>query len=154
MTETHEAAWKKTDPAYGFTTHLPGVAFDEAKARITAALAEQGFGVLTEIDVKATLKKKLGEDVRPYTILGACNPQLARRALTEDPGVGLLLPCNVCLWEEDGGTVISIARPDSLFAIVGNPAVLPIAEEAGTRLRAALARVAERTPQIVQQTAP
>lgn len=136
------AAWKNVEPSYGYTAHLKGVGFDAAKARITAALAEQGFGVLTEIDVKATLKKKLNEDVRAYAILGACNPALAHRALTADPGVGLLLPCNVCVWEEDGGTVVSIARPDSMFAIMGNPAVAPIAEEAGARLQKALAAAA------------
>lgn len=131
--------WRKADPKYGYNARLRNVRLPEAKARVTAALAEQGFGILTEIDVQATMKKKLDADVKPYVILGACNPTLAHKALTEDPGVGLLLPCNVCLWEDDGSTVVSIARPDYLFAIVGNAAVAPIAEEAGQRLQKALA---------------
>lgn len=130
-----------TDPAYGDTIHLPGVSFDTAKARITAALKEEGFGVLTEIDVAATLKEKLDVDFHPYVILGACNPQLAHRALSAEAGIGLLLPCNVCVWEETGGAVVSIARPEALFAIVGRADVEPLAAEAGRRLRGALARL-------------
>lgn len=132
---------RSTDPAYGFTRHLAGVPFDEARTRITAALKEEGFGVLTEIDVRATLKTKLGVDVEPYVILGACNPQLAHRALQAEPGIGLLLPCNVALWAEDGGTAVSIAKPTAMFAIVGRPDILPVAEEAETRLRRALDRL-------------
>ena len=132
---------RSTDPAYGFTRHLAGVPFDEARARITAALKEEGFGVLTEIDVKATLKTKLDVDVEPYVILGACNPQLAHRALQSEPGIGLLLPCNVALWAEDGGTVVSIAKPTAMFEIVGRDDVRPIAEDAEARLRRALDRL-------------
>ena len=129
------------DPEYGYTTHLNGVSYADAKARITAALKEEGFGVLTEIDVAATLKTKINADFRPYVILGACNPALAHRALGADLGIGLLLPCNVCVWEEPGGSVVSIAKPEAMFEIVGRPDVQPIAEEAGLRLRNALERL-------------
>lgn len=129
------------DPEYGYTSHLRGVSYADAKARITAALKEEGFGVLTEIDVAATLKAKIDADFRPYVILGACNPTLAHRALGAELGVGLLLPCNVCVWEEDGGSVVSIAKPEAMFEIVGRPDVRPIADEAGQRLRRALERV-------------
>ena len=90
------------DPTFGYTAHLAGVAFDEARARVTDALKAEGFGVLTEIDVSSTFKAKLNRDFRRYVILGACNPQLAHRALEAELGIGLLLPCNVCVWEEDG----------------------------------------------------
>ena len=125
------------DPVYGFTARLPGATLADARARITDALKEQGFGVLTEIDVRATFKKKLDVDFRPYVILGACNPQLAKRALEADPGVGLLLPCNVVVAEEDGAAVVSIADPRAMFAIVRNDKLQPIVDEAERRLRAA-----------------
>jgi uncharacterized protein (DUF302 family) len=133
-----------TDPAYGYSAHLKGVPFEEARARVTEALKEQGFGVLTEIDVQATLKAKLGQDFRRYVILGACNPQLAHRALGAELGIGLLLPCNVCVWEEAGGSVVSIARPHAMFDIVRSDAVRPVADEADARLRTALERVQQR----------
>ena len=129
------------DPAYGYTAHLPGVAFDEARARVTDALKSEGFGVLTEIDVTSTFKAKLNRDFRRYVILGACNPQLAHRALEAELGIGLLLPCNVCVWEEDGGSVVSMARPDAMFEIVKRHDVQPVAEEASQRLRRALEHV-------------
>ena len=132
------------DPSYGFTTRLPGVTLEAARARTTEALQEQGFGVLTEIDVRATLKKKLDADFRPYVILGACNPKLAKRALEADPGVGLLLPCNVVVAEEDGAAVVSIADPRAMFQIVRDPALQPIVDEAERRLRAALAAIAPK----------
>ena len=129
----------QTDPTYGYTAHLPGVSFADARARITDALKQQGFGVLTEIDVKATLKTKLDLDFRRYIILGACNPHLAHQALEAELGIGLLLPCNVCVWEDDsGGSVVSIARPDAMFEIVKNDALQPVAQEADRRLRLAL----------------
>lgn len=132
------------DPSYGFTARLPGVTLEAARARTTEALQEQGFGVLTEIDVRATLKKKLDVEFRPYVILGACNPKLAKRALEADPGVGLLLPCNVVVAEEDGAAVVSIADPRAMFQIVRDPALQPIVDEAERRLRAALAAIAPR----------
>lgn len=129
------------DPAYGYTAHLDGVPFDAARARVTDALKEQGFGVLTEIDVQATMKAKLNRDFRRYVILGACNPELAHRALETELAVGLLLPCNVCLWEEAGGTVVSIARPEAMFAIVKSAALEPLVGEVDTRLRRAIERI-------------
>ena len=126
-------------PRYGFTTKLMGCSLAEARARVEQALKEQAFGVLTEIDVQATFKQKLGAEFRPYLILGVCNPQLAHRALSDDLGVGLLLPCNVVLWGEDDGTVVSIADPQAMFQVVDDPRLQPIADEATHRLRAAFA---------------
>jgi uncharacterized protein (DUF302 family) len=131
----------QADPAYGYTAHLDGVTFDDARARVTDALKEQGFGVLTEIDVKATMKAKLNRDFRRYVILGACNPELAHRALETELGVGLLLPCNVCLWEEDGGTVVSIAKPAAMFEIVKSAALEPLVAEVDQRLHRAIEQV-------------
>src|SRR5512143_1977839 len=109
--------------------------FESALATVTAALKAEGFGVLTEIDVKDTLKKKLGVDFRPYKILGACNPPLAYRALTAAPEVGLLLPCNVTVSEEEPGVVqVSLVDPLTMLGVVPNPELQPIAEEAKTRL--------------------
>lgn len=130
-----------TDPAYGYTARLAGVAFEDAKTKVTAALKEEGFGILTEIDVQATFKAKLEREFRKYVILGACNPQLAHRSLETDLGIGLLLPCNVCLWEEDGATVVSMIRPRSMFQVVENDALQPVVEDADQRLRRALDRL-------------
>jgi len=126
------------DPAYGHTVRLPGVSFDDARAKITAALKEQGFGVLTEIDVKATMKAKLDVDFRRYVILGACNPHLAHKALSGDLGIGLLLPCNVCVWEEEGGSVVSVIKPEAMFSVVKTAGLEPVVAEAETRLTHAL----------------
>ena len=126
------------DPTYGYTAHLPGVSFEQARARITDALKAEGFGILTEIDVQATLKAKLDRDFRKYVILGACNPHLAHRALEAEVGIGLLLPCNVCVWEEAGGSVVSIVRPDAMFAVVSNAGLQPVAADADQRLSRAL----------------
>jgi len=110
------------------------VPYEEALERVTAALKTEGFGVLTEIDVKATLKKKLDADFRKYAILGACNPPLAHRALNTELEIGLLLPCNVIVYEEDGGSVVSIVDPISMLGVVDSPALKPVADEAGARL--------------------
>ncbi len=110
-------------------------------ARTVAALKQEGFGVLTEIDVKSTLKSKLDREFRRYVILGACNPQLAHRALEAELGMGLLLPCNICVWEEDGGSVVSIARPEAMFQIVNREDVQPVAQEADERLRRVLGKI-------------
>jgi len=126
---------------YGMTRHLE-MPFDTAIERTTAALKEQGFGVLTEIDVKATLKKKIDVDFRRYTILGACNPALAHQALTAEPLVGLLLPCNVVVAEaDDGGTVVSMISPPHMFQVVARDDMDELVSSAETRLRAALAAI-------------
>jgi uncharacterized protein (DUF302 family) len=109
--------------------------YDEALNHVVAALKNEGFGVLTEIDVKETLKKKLGVDFRPYKILGACNPPLAYRALNATPEVGLLLPCNVTVsYVEDNVTEVAIVDPLSMLGIINHPELEAVAEEARTRL--------------------
>jgi len=129
-----------TEAKYGMTVNLGKIPFDDAINRTTAALKTEGFGVITEIDVKATLKKKIDVDFRNYKILGACNPAMAHGSLSADLMLGLLLPCNVIVFEEDGGDItVSIADPIEMFKIVDNPAVAGIAE----KVRAALLRVRE-----------
>jgi uncharacterized protein (DUF302 family) len=109
---------------------------------VTDALKAEEFGVLTRIDVKDTLEKKLGARLRPYVILGACNPPLARQVLEAEPQIGLLLPCNVVVQELEGGDVaVSIADPKAMFTLVHNPAVAPIADEVDARLRRVLAAI-------------
>jgi uncharacterized protein (DUF302 family) len=127
-----------TPEEYGFEKLLSGVSLTEARERVTKALAAEGFGILTEIDVKATLKKKLDVDFRPYVILGACNPHLAHRALQGDPQIGLLLPCNVVVQESSAGASVSIASPLVMFSVVRRDDLEPIAAEAETRLRRVL----------------
>lgn len=118
--------------------------FETAQALVTEALKAEGFGVLTEIDVKATLKKKLDVDFRPYKILGACNPSLAYRALSATPEVGLLLPCNVTIAEvEDGLTEVALVDPVAMLGVLPHEALKPVAEEAAARL--------ERVAQSLQQ---
>ncbi len=95
----------------------------------------EGFGILTEIDVKSTLKDKLGVDYRPYVILGACNPELAHRALSADDNIGLLLPCNVVVAQTENGSEVAIARPTAILSLAESPEVGPVAEDAETRLR-------------------
>ena len=102
---------------------------------VTAALAEEGFGILTTIDVKATLKKKIDADFRPYIILGACNPKLAHQALVAEDKVGTLLPCNVVVQErEDGGVEVSAMNPKAGLSLIGNPAVDEVGEQAYERI--------------------
>ena len=109
--------------------------YETALAQTIDALKAEGFGVLTEIDVKETMKKKLGVDVLPHKILGACNPPLAHRALTAAPEVGLLLPCNVTVRQiEDGAIEVGIIDPLTMLGVVANPALSPIAGEARARL--------------------
>ena len=126
----------------GFEIRL-GLPYDAALEAVTVALKAEGFGVLTRIDVQATLKEKLGEDFRPYAILGACNPPLAHRALATDAWVGLMLPCNVTVEAQaQGGAVVRIANPVMMMqsgGLQGNQALYEIASEA----RARLERVAE-----------
>jgi uncharacterized protein (DUF302 family) len=113
--------------------------FTQASAQIRAALKAQGFGVLTEIDVQSTLREKLGEDMEEYVILGACNPPLAHRALSADRSIGLLLPCNVVVRAADGCTIVEALDPRAIADIAGQPLLKDIAEDAASRLRAALA---------------
>lgn len=129
----------KIDVPYGITRRVPGD-MQTVRTRVTNALKEQGFGVLTEIDVAATLEQKIGEKIDPYVILGACNPKLAHRALASEPGIGLLLPCNVVLTKDGDATVVSAASPKAMFEIVqgGSPDVVAVAEEAEKSLRAAI----------------
>ncbi len=122
---------------YGKTVRLD-VEFGVAVDRTRAALAEQGFGILTEIDVAATMKAKLGAEMAPYLILGACNPPLAHRALTLEPAIGLLLPCNVIVREDGAGVLVDAMDPDVMVRATGNPALAPVAAEARERLTAAL----------------
>jgi uncharacterized protein (DUF302 family) len=130
------------DLAYGLKK-IVNVPVDDADARVREALKKEGFGVLTEIDVKSTLKQKLDVDFRPYRILGACNPPLAHRALTEEADIGLLLPCNVVVYEgeEAGTTVVSILDPVLQLGVAGRDDMRPLAEEVRARLERVLAQV-------------
>ena len=123
---------------YGFGTTV-SAPYDQALERTKAALKEQGFGVLTEIDVKKTMKEKLDADFRPYAILGACNPPLAHRALSGDLGIGLLLPCNVTVYDNgDGTSSVDFMDPVAALGIVGdNPTLAEVAREAKARLQKA-----------------
>ncbi len=112
--------------------------YDEAIARVTAALKEQGFGILTEIDVRQTLQDKLDIDVDAQIVLGACNPELAHRALQIDPRIATLLPCNVVVRTDNGHTVVEALDPKIIAEVPDNAALAPIAQEAGQRIQAAL----------------
>ena len=130
------------DVSYGYTRELRGVSFDQAIERATAALKTEGFGVLSSIDVKDTLKKKIGVEFRRYVILGACNPQLAHRALESELGIGLLLPCNVTVFEGDEGqTVVQAIKPQSMFEVVHKPGMEALAAEADQKLKRALENI-------------
>jgi uncharacterized protein (DUF302 family) len=120
--------------------------YEQAVARVREELASEGFGVLTEIDVAAVLKKKLDVDFRPYVILGACNPPLAHRALTAERDIGLLLPCNVIVYQSDepGMSVVAAMDPVAAMELAGNDAIRPIAEEARARLSRALQALGTR----------
>jgi uncharacterized protein (DUF302 family) len=134
----------ETTTGYGFATTLP-LDHASAVARTREALAAEGFGVLTEIDVRATLAAKLGVEFRPYVILGACNPGFAHRALEAEREIGLLLPCNVVVQEgaAAGTSEVSVLDPVAALSLAGNDAVAPLAEEVRTRLRRVLVALEE-----------
>ena len=126
-------------PRYTFGKTVT-TSYDDTIGRATDALAKEGFGVLTTIDVAATLKKKLGKDTRPYVILGACNPQFAHRALEAEPEIGTLLPCNVVVREDaQGKTRVDIMDPSAVLQLVDRPEVAQIAGEVRQRLQRVLA---------------
>jgi uncharacterized protein (DUF302 family) len=124
---------------YGFGKTV-SYGFDEALAKVTAALAQEGFGVLTEIDVAATMKKKIGVDMPSYRILGACNPQLAHRAIGAEPSIGLLLPCNVVVRQDAAGrTHVEFMDPIAVLQLVDKPQIAALAHEVRGRLDRVLA---------------
>ncbi len=121
---------------YGFTTTLTDASFEQALARTIAALQAEGFGILSDIDVQRAMKEKLGVDMRPYRILGACNPPLAHQALQAVPDIGLLLPCNVIVREEVADrVVVGFLDPQIMVNLVGRPEVKTVADAAEQRLR-------------------
>ncbi len=129
--------------AYGFGVRLK-LPYDEAVGRVKEALKTEGFGVLTEIDVRMTMREKLGVEMEPYIILGACNPPLAHRALELEPDIGLLLPCNVVVRAEGATSRIDIVDPQAMLGIVGNEQIGPVAEEAKQRLQRVVAALGDQ----------
>lgn len=127
--------------SYTFAIRVDGSVAD-VRPRVESALKAEGFGVITEIDVQATMRTKLGIERAPYLILGACNPRLANLAIEADPSIGALLPCNVVLREKDGETIVEAMNPMAALGLVGGDAVLAVAEEATARLERAIATLA------------
>ena len=128
-----------TKYGFGRTVEIP---FADAITRVTQALQEEGFGILTEIDVAATMKKKLNHDMPPYRILGACNPSLAHRAIEAEPSIGLLLPCNVVVRQDGAGTVrVEFMDPNAVLELVGKPEINRLAQEVRQRLERVMAAV-------------
>ena len=129
--------------ATGYTlTATTAAPFAEAVERVRAELKAEGFGVLCDIDVQATLREKLGVEQEPYTILGACNPRLAHRALSAEPQLGTLLPCNVVVYERDGATRISAFDAERMLSIVGNDELAPVAAQVHEKFAAVVERAA------------
>ena len=132
---------------YGFTTDLTGISFDDALAKTLAALKAEGFGVLSDIDVQRAMKDKLGAEMPPYRILGACNPPLAHQALQAEPDIGLLLPCNVIVREvAPEHVVVGFLDPQIMVGLVGRPEVKAVADAAEQRLRRACESLGGSTP--------
>ena len=127
-------------PAWTLTRKLEGADFEATVAKTIAALATEGFGVLATMDIAKTLATKIDTHIRPYVILGACNPKLAYGALGLEPGIGALLPCNVVVADEGDGVVVSAIDPRAMFAVVGNPALDPIVDDVRARLARVLAQ--------------
>lgn len=119
--------------SYHFSVTVPGP-FDEVVARTRAALAEEGFGIVSEIDMAATLKEKLGHEMKPYLILGACNPPFALKAVMSDPGIGTLLPCNVVVRSNGEGVVVDFMDPEAVLELVKAPGVREVADDVRTRM--------------------
>jgi uncharacterized protein (DUF302 family) len=131
------------DVSYAITRRIPGASLPSVRESVTLALEEEGFGILTEVDVQSTLEAKLGVHVDPYVILGACNPHLAQQALAAEPAIGLLLPCNIVIAQDGRDVVVSAASPRAMFAVVDGGAgerLRGIAEDAEARLTRALDR--------------
>ena len=135
----------QTQTSFTFGTRLVG-SVSEVRPRVEAALKTEGFGILTEIDVQATLKAKLGVDGPSFVILGACNPQLAHRALEADPSIGALLPCNVVLRADGDETIVEAMDPLAALGVVDSAGVRVVAEEAKARLERAISRLDEAVP--------
>jgi uncharacterized protein (DUF302 family) len=140
-TQPNADGWQLGAPDYAINKRLPGASFETVLERVTAALKQQGFGVLTEIDVQKTMKDKLDAELPKYRILGACNPPIALEALSKEPGVGALLPCNVVVAEEKDGVYVGTIDPVALFSVVDRPDVQPLAVEVRKRLEAALSEL-------------
>lgn len=127
---------------FGVSTKFDkSVGFDKIETVVREELMEVGFGVLTEIDVKETMKKKLDVDYKPYKILGACNPKFANEVLQSDPEIGLLLPCNVVIYERNEDIIVSMIQPLAMFSIIDDEGIKPIAEKVGTLMNDALEQI-------------
>ena len=126
------------------TKFAKSLGFDKVENVVREELMNVGFGVLTEIDVKETMKKKINVDYDPYKILGACNPKFANEVLQSDPEIGLLLPCNVIIYEKQNDIIVSMIQPLAMFSIVTNDEIKPIAEKVGSLMNDALEKITER----------
>lgn len=144
-TTTTTATSEAAAMSYGIRT-VVDAPFAETLERVRAALQREGFGVLTEIDFAATLRAKIGAEMDPYVVLGACNPPLAHQALTAEPAIGLLLPCNVAVRADGERTIVEALDPQVMVTLTGNAQVQASADDATARLRAALAALGDRVP--------